>query len=238
MAVSDLQVSLPAPLEGTASGLLLQKLLHMQLWRQAEHPKLQNLRAELSRGWTVVLLGRTRGRTVGFQRWWDAERLAGRQSTSLYPHFPQFRPPADCRCLFTSSRLWGPFQTNSIRLPASLQSLTALLLWHLRRFFGVFFFSFCLCNIYDAISHTPLHCSHHEGSTGKCWCHNFLIINKMMSNGTVPSWRKHGTVQPSRLHHPLASLTTGPMNVTQASESTFRHMQHFALVLAAFFFPF
>lgn len=148
-----MQVSLPAPLEGTASGLLLQKLLHMQLWRQAEHPKLQNLRAELSRGWTVVLLGRTRAGTVGFQRWWDAERLAGRQSASLCPHFPQFRPPADCRCLFTSSRLWGPFQTNSIRLPASLQSLTALLLWHLWLLFFLFFLFVCVTFMMQSVTH-------------------------------------------------------------------------------------
>lgn len=55
----------------------------------------------------------------------------------------------------------------------------------------------------------------------------------MMSNGTVPSWRKHGTVQPSQLHHLLPSPTTDPIHVTKSS---FRHLQHFVLVLAAFFF--
>lgn len=155
--------------------------------------------------------------------------LTGRQSAFLHPHFLQFHLLVDC--LFTSSCLRGPFQTNSIRLPASFRALTALLLCHLQLFF-------CLCNIYDAISHTPLHYSHYEGSTIKCWCHNFHIINNMMSNGTVPFCRKHGTVHPSWLNHPLPSPTTDPSNVTQTSESTFRHMQHFIVVLAAIFFIF
>lgn len=61
----------------------------------------------------------------------------------------------------------------------------------------------------------------HEGNTGKLCCSNFRIIKTMIANGTVPSWHKHGTVQPSQLNHPLLFPTTYWINVKQAFESTF-----------------
>lgn len=101
----------------------------------------------------------------------------------------------------------------------------------------IYGFFCCLGNIYDAISYTPLHCSHHEGSTGKCWWQNFHIINKTINKGIVQSWRKHGTVQPSRLNCPLSSPTTDPINITQASESTFWYRQHFFLTISFTLLP-
>lgn len=53
----------------------------------------------------------------------------------------------------------------------------------------------------------------HEGNTGKLCCTSFCIIKTMTGNGTVPSWCKHGTIQPSQLNRPLLFPTTYWINV-------------------------
>lgn len=176
-----------------------------------------------------MLLGRTWAGTVncqGFLRWWDANW----QTVSISPS-PFSAIPSSSRLPVHQQLFEGTVSNEQHSSPCQLSGTHCSAPLSFAAFF-------CLCNIYDAISHTPLHYSHYEGSTIKCWCHNFHIINNMMSNGTVPFCCKHGTVHPSWLNHPLPSPTTDPSNVTQTSESTFRHMQHFIVVLAAISFIF
>lgn len=79
----------------------------------------------------------------------------------------------------------------------------------------------CATIMMQSVTHCTRTLFPHEGNTGKLCCSNFRIIKTMIANGTVPSWHKHGTVQPSQLNHPLLFPTTYWINVKQASESTF-----------------
>lgn len=105
-------------------------------------------------------------------------------------------------------------ENNIIRLP----SLPAI---RNSRLFSSVIYGFCLCNIYDEwlVTHRKRTLSPQEGNTGKLCCSNFRNIKTMFGNGTVPSWHKHGTVQPSQLNHTLLFPTTYWINVKQTSES-------------------
>lgn len=91
--------------------------------------------------------------------------------------------------------------------PVSLPAFSrSLLLCHLWIFFCLFLL-FCVTFMMQSVTHRYTVPTMME-TLGKRWCHNVCIINKMMSSRTVPSWRKHWTVQPSRLNRPLPFLTT------------------------------
>lgn len=130
----------------------------------------------------------------------DSQRL----STPI-SHCSVLQPTA---AVFTSGRLWGRFQRNSARVPASVSSLTAPLSF--MDFLLSLFLLFCVTFMMQSVTHHNTVPTMME-TLGKSWCHNVCIINKMMSSRTVPSWRKHGTVRPSRLNRPLPFLTTGPI---------------------------